>query len=618
MSRTDLSAAARELFASLTVPGAGESLGREGWLDVLSATQSVLNVLAACQAVAMAQVSAFDTDDPVGMGEVRHFGIGHAAMEAPDLVAARIGCSAQAAGTRVATAVDQVTTMPALVQAMADGRLDGFRAAVVADELADAPAETRGEVVERLAADGRLAAEPAGALRRTARRVLGIVAPEVLWARAADESGRRGLHRHTSQLGVDHWEAWLPVESSRPAWAAVTALAQQRLRDDRASTLAQARADALTDLVLGRTTTSIVLHPTVPLAALGDTRTHGLEDEGADADELVPVTGYGTPGETFVRRRHLRELASLVGRRRPGAPRNAGAPAGPGIRHDGQVGEQAGRELASRRTRVTIGEAVGLDAGTGAAVCAVDMDRLLAHVPSTPTYRPSAQVERFVKLRDGRCRFPGCAVPVRFVDLDHVEAYDHDDPDRGGATAPANLACLCRRHHRLKQRQGWAAALHADGTMTWTDPTGRVRTSWPEDQRSPTRHELGVGVAALRPAPALPPDPVPDPEPSQRVQPAPLPGSWEARRRVAELEPYSTLEDGLADLVDAWPMPAGPSPHRTSQRPSRRRERRAAAGARGISRDHAHGSTPTRRIVLHAETVAELETGARQRRAPPF
>jgi hypothetical protein len=50
----------------------------------------------------------------------------------------------------------------------------------------------------------------------------------------------------------------------------------------------------------------------------------------------------------------------------------------------------------------------------------------------------------------------------------------------------ANLVCLCRRHHRIKQRPGWHTTLSPDGTMTWTDPTATVRTTTAVDALHPT------------------------------------------------------------------------------------------------------------------------------------
>ncbi|WP_345205818.1 hypothetical protein [Fodinibacter luteus] len=90
-------------------------------------------------------------------------------------------------------------------------------------------------------------------------------------------------------------------------------------------------------------------------------------------------------------------------------------------------------------------------------------------------YRPSPALAALVRARDGRCRFPGCAVAARFCDLDHARAWP------GGPTTAENLMVLCRRHHRVKQTPGWVVRLHPDATTTWTDPTGTVRTTHPLD-----------------------------------------------------------------------------------------------------------------------------------------
>ncbi|HET7820694.1 MAG TPA: HNH endonuclease signature motif containing protein, partial [Ornithinibacter sp.] len=88
-------------------------------------------------------------------------------------------------------------------------------------------------------------------------------------------------------------------------------------------------------------------------------------------------------------------------------------------------------------------------------------------------YRPSDQLSALVRARDGRCRFPGCSITARFCDLDHVRPWPT------GPTAARNLLTLCRRHHRIKQRPGWRLHLTPDGTATFTDPTGRQRTTTP-------------------------------------------------------------------------------------------------------------------------------------------
>ena len=90
-------------------------------------------------------------------------------------------------------------------------------------------------------------------------------------------------------------------------------------------------------------------------------------------------------------------------------------------------------------------------------------------------YSPSAELDRWVRHRDRRCRFPGCNRPAAFCDLDHREPFAPNDP-AGGRTTAANLHALCRHHHRLKHRGGWTIRRNPDGTTTWTSPTGREYT----------------------------------------------------------------------------------------------------------------------------------------------
>ena len=95
--------------------------------------------------------------------------------------------------------------------------------------------------------------------------------------------------------------------------------------------------------------------------------------------------------------------------------------------------------------------------------------------PPTDGYRPGAGLDRYVRARDRRCRFPGCRRPVpRGGELDHDRRW----PD--GETSAANLVGYCTPHHRGKhQAPGWAYDLAADGTLTVTTPTGLVATTTP-------------------------------------------------------------------------------------------------------------------------------------------
>ena len=98
---------------------------------------------------------------------------------------------------------------------------------------------------------------------------------------------------------------------------------------------------------------------------------------------------------------------------------------------------------------------------------------------------PPAWMRELVILRDGHCVFPGCGVDARSCDLDHLDPYV--PLDRGGPpgqTTPANLACLCRRHHRAKTFAGWRyRRLPDDGsagpTYEWTSPHLRTHRVHP-------------------------------------------------------------------------------------------------------------------------------------------
>jgi hypothetical protein len=90
-------------------------------------------------------------------------------------------------------------------------------------------------------------------------------------------------------------------------------------------------------------------------------------------------------------------------------------------------------------------------------------------------YRPPAPLDRWVRARDRRCRFPGCRRRVpRNGEL------DHDRPYPLGPTSATNLTGYCTGHHRGKhQAPGWRHALAPDGTLTVTTPTGLTAVTTP-------------------------------------------------------------------------------------------------------------------------------------------
>jgi hypothetical protein len=93
----------------------------------------------------------------------------------------------------------------------------------------------------------------------------------------------------------------------------------------------------------------------------------------------------------------------------------------------------------------------------------------------------TASQRRFLAARDGGCVFPGCDRPFAWCDIHHVRPHG---AGRGRTDLP-NLAPLCRRHHGITHRRGWAMHTTADGWHRWTTPAGRTFWSQRHQRRRP-------------------------------------------------------------------------------------------------------------------------------------
>lgn len=103
-----------------------------------------------------------------------------------------------------------------------------------------------------------------------------------------------------------------------------------------------------------------------------------------------------------------------------------------------------------------------------------DMDAAATTV--TQAYRPSEEIIRVVKGRDGSCRGPeGCTVDAEACDVDHV--INHAE---GGVSASWNLQALCRRHHLMKTRGDLQVRMDAKGVCIWRYPGGDEVITYPQ------------------------------------------------------------------------------------------------------------------------------------------
>jgi hypothetical protein len=115
------------------------------------------------------------------------------------------------------------------------------------------------------------------------------------------------------------------------------------------------------------------------------------------------------------------------------------------------------------------------------AAHAPSFTRLLTHPVSgglldidRASYRPPADLRRWLAVTDVLCTFPGCGRSARTSDIDHTV-----DRQFGGKTRGGNLAHLCRHHHRLKHMTWWAVRQEPGRKIVWTSPTGHVRAADP-------------------------------------------------------------------------------------------------------------------------------------------
>jgi hypothetical protein len=75
-------------------------------------------------------------------------------------------------------------------------------------------------------------------------------------------------------------------------------------------------------------------------------------------------------------------------------------------------------------------------------------------------------------VRDGGCVFPDCTRPMSWCEAHHLRHWLH-----GGPTDLANLALLCRAHHRAVHEGGWRLQRGPDGRLTATPPHRRHPTA---------------------------------------------------------------------------------------------------------------------------------------------
>jgi hypothetical protein len=116
-----------------------------------------------------------------------------------------------------------------------------------------------------------------------------------------------------------------------------------------------------------------------------------------------------------------------------------------------------------------------------AAYIAVVVDRVGVPLGMGRTVRHATPAQRRALIvRDGGCVFPGCDAPATWCDAHHVDHWDHH-----GNTDLDNLALLCRHHHGVTHRTGWAMTTTTDQHFEWITPGGHTLHSQRHRGRPP-------------------------------------------------------------------------------------------------------------------------------------
>jgi Domain of unknown function (DUF222)/HNH endonuclease len=310
-------------------------------------------------------------------------------------------------------------------RALTAGDITPGHAAVLAAGTTDLPPGTAAEAEPvLLEVAGRL--DPAG-LRKVLGHLRDVADPDGADSRMQRQHEQRGLWVSPTLAGMVAIDGLLEPEAGESLLAALEPLARPTAAEDDRSG-AQRRADALAELARralegGRLPTSGGVRPqvvvTVELASLLGEQP-GLP--GASGDWTGPL-----PAETARRLACDATLTRVLVTRHP--------------TEDPGGGDPADRDPGELTTRLRAAITLLPPALGGAPTQPLEVGRATRVV--SPTQRTALAV------RDGGCCFPGCDRPPGWCEAHHRRHWLH-----GGPTDLANLALLCRAHHRAVHEGG--------------------------------------------------------------------------------------------------------------------------------------------------------------------
>jgi Domain of unknown function (DUF222) len=321
------------------------------------------------------------------------------------------------------------TSLPTALEALQTGTINWQHARIVVEETSGlTPAATAAleahffdpDAPARGAAPGELV--PAR-FRRKVRAWRERHHPESLEKRHAEKLSDRRMEYSPDRDGMAWISLYLPGDTACAIWNKTTAIARGLQGPHESRNLTQLRADVGAGLLLGSATHKAGDVPSPKADVIVTVPVFsllGLTDEPAEVDGLGPVPA------SMARR--------LVAN-------------GAGSFYRVLVDPRDGAPLEIGRTN----------------------------------YRLPEPLKRWLKMRDGRCTFPGCSNSSLDNDVDHLTAWQH-----GGTTGVSNLGQACPKHHRLKHRRAWTPTQATKNQSPgWMSPTGRYYPSEQPDREPP-------------------------------------------------------------------------------------------------------------------------------------
>ncbi|MGG5174108.1 DUF222 domain-containing protein [Pseudarthrobacter sp. J1763] len=93
------------------------------------------------------------------------------------------------------------------------------------------------------------------------------------------------------------------------------------------------------------------------------------------------------------------------------------------------------------------------------------------------SYRVPKAMRQWLRMRDGKCPFPGCRNNSLDNEADHIHSWAS-----GGTTGISNLGQPCKKHHRLKHGTTWRPTLAGKHEPPgWISPHGKKYESETQD-----------------------------------------------------------------------------------------------------------------------------------------